>query len=162
MKGPHGFAHTRCSVGLYPGRTTFLPLVLSYLSGGGLVTQWCLTLCNPMDCSPPGSSVHGIFPARVLTFLLSPISFAVRGGPGGLYPADICEVFCVSLAQEPPGSRCVPLASVEGVPAGGGDSEPCAERQVSVPGPRLPNPAPHQRQGAALGVNPPSQPALQD
>ena len=24
------------------------------------VTQLCLTLCNPMDCSPPGSSVHGI------------------------------------------------------------------------------------------------------
>ena len=25
-----------------------------------------LTLCNPMDCSPPGSSVHGIFRARIL------------------------------------------------------------------------------------------------
>ena len=25
-----------------------------------LVTQSCLTLCNPMDCSLPGSSVHGI------------------------------------------------------------------------------------------------------
>ena len=30
------------------------------------VTQSCLTLCNPMDCSPPGSSAHGIFQARVL------------------------------------------------------------------------------------------------
>ena len=28
--------------------------------------QSCPTLCDPMDCSPPGSSVHGIFPARVL------------------------------------------------------------------------------------------------
>ena len=28
--------------------------------------QSCLTLCDPMDCSPPGSSVHGIFQARVL------------------------------------------------------------------------------------------------
>ena len=26
----------------------------------------CPTLCDPMDCSPPGSSVHGIFQARVL------------------------------------------------------------------------------------------------
>jgi len=26
----------------------------------------CLTLCSPMDCSPPGSSVHGIFQARIL------------------------------------------------------------------------------------------------
>ena len=30
------------------------------------VTQLCLTLSNPMDCSPPGSSAHGIFQARVL------------------------------------------------------------------------------------------------
>ena len=30
------------------------------------VTQSCPTLCDPMDCSPPGSSVHGIFQARVL------------------------------------------------------------------------------------------------
>ena len=31
-----------------------------------LATQLCMTLCNPMDCSPPGSSVHGILKARVL------------------------------------------------------------------------------------------------
>ena len=30
------------------------------------VTQSCLTLSDPMDCSPRGSSVHGIFQARVL------------------------------------------------------------------------------------------------
>ena len=30
------------------------------------VTQSCLTLCDPMDGSPPGSSIHGIFQARVL------------------------------------------------------------------------------------------------
>ena len=30
------------------------------------VIQLCLTLCDPMDCSLPGSSVHGIFQARVL------------------------------------------------------------------------------------------------
>ena len=31
-----------------------------------LVAQLCPTLCDPMDCSPPGSFVHGIFQARVL------------------------------------------------------------------------------------------------
>ena len=31
-----------------------------------LVTQSCPTLCNPMDCRPPGFSVHGIFQARIL------------------------------------------------------------------------------------------------
>ena len=30
------------------------------------VIQLCLTLLDPMDCSPPGSSIHGIFQARVL------------------------------------------------------------------------------------------------
>ena len=30
------------------------------------VAQLCLTLSDPMDCSPPGSFVHGIFQARVL------------------------------------------------------------------------------------------------
>ena len=30
------------------------------------VAQLCLTLSDPMDCGPPGSSVHGIFQARVL------------------------------------------------------------------------------------------------
>ena len=31
-----------------------------------LVSQSCLTLCNLMDCSPPGSSVHGILQQRTL------------------------------------------------------------------------------------------------
>ena len=33
------------------------------------VAQSSLTLCDPMDCSPPGSSVHGIFQARILEWL---------------------------------------------------------------------------------------------
>ena len=33
------------------------------------VTQLCPTLCNPMDCSPPNSSVHGIFHARILEWV---------------------------------------------------------------------------------------------
>ena len=38
------------------------------------VAYLCLTLCNPMDCSLPGSSVHGIFQARVLEWVA--ISFS--------------------------------------------------------------------------------------
>ena len=30
------------------------------------VSQWCPTLCDLMDCSPPGSSVHGIFQAKIV------------------------------------------------------------------------------------------------
>ena len=33
------------------------------------VAQSCLTLSDPMECSPPGSSVHGIFQARVLEWI---------------------------------------------------------------------------------------------
>ena len=33
-----------------------------------LVTQSCPTLCDPMDCSPPGFSVHGILQIRILEY----------------------------------------------------------------------------------------------
>ena len=33
------------------------------------VAQSCLTLCNTMDCSPPGFSVRGIFQARILEWV---------------------------------------------------------------------------------------------
>ena len=36
--------------------------------------QLCLTLCDPMDCSPPGSSVHGILQARILEWVAMPSS----------------------------------------------------------------------------------------
>ena len=36
--------------------------------------QSCLTLHDPMDCSPPGSSVHGILQARILKWVAMPSS----------------------------------------------------------------------------------------
>ena len=38
------------------------------------VAQSCLTLCEPMDCNPPGSSVHGILQARMLEWFAIPFS----------------------------------------------------------------------------------------
>ena len=46
------------------------------LTCDGEVTQLCLTLCNPMDCSLPGSSIHGIIQARILEWVA--ISFSRR------------------------------------------------------------------------------------
>ena len=46
------------------------------------VTQSCPTLCDPMDCSPPGSSIHGIFQARVLEW----VTIASLVDPQVLYP----------------------------------------------------------------------------
>ena len=47
--------------------------------GGGRVTagkesESCRTLCDPTDCSPPGSSVHGILQARILEWVAIPFS----------------------------------------------------------------------------------------
>ena len=47
---------------------------LKALKSESEVAQSCPTLCNPMDCSLPGSSVHGIFQARVLEWVA--ISFS--------------------------------------------------------------------------------------
>ena len=54
------------------------------------VAQSCLTLCGPMDCSPPGSSAHGIFQARILAQGAMPSSRASSR------PRDLTHVSCVS------------------------------------------------------------------
>ena len=48
----------------------------NFLKGGlvGKSLQFCLTLCIPMDCSPPGSSVHGILQARTVEWVAMPSS----------------------------------------------------------------------------------------
>ena len=43
-----------------------------------LLAQSCLTLCDPMDCNPPGSSVHGLLQARILEWVA--ISFSRLSG----------------------------------------------------------------------------------
>ena len=51
------------------------------------VAQLCPTLSDPMDCSPPGSSVHGIFQARVLAWVA--IAFSVRSSPNKDHEIEI-------------------------------------------------------------------------
>ena len=54
-----------------------------------LVAQSCLTLCDPMDCSPPSSSVHGISQARTLEWVAIPFFRGIfknqESNPGFLY-----------------------------------------------------------------------------
>ena len=50
------------------------------------VTQSCLTLCDPMDCSLSGSSVHGIFQTRVLEW--GAIAFSRYGISLSKYPSS--------------------------------------------------------------------------
>ena len=55
-----------------------------------LVAQLCPALCNPMDWSPPGSSVHGIFQARILEWV------AISSSRGSPLPKDWTHVSCIS------------------------------------------------------------------
>ena len=48
--------------------------VLPNLCVRAKLLQSCLTLCNPMDCSLPGSRVHGILQARILESVAMPSS----------------------------------------------------------------------------------------
>ena len=51
------------------------------------VAQLCLTLLDPMDCSPPGSSVHGVFQARALEW-------------GAIAFSNYCTVVLISHASQ--------------------------------------------------------------
>ena len=56
--------------------------------------QLCLTLCDPMDYSPPGSSVHGILQARILEWPAMPSS------RGSSLPRDRTHVSCISCTAD--------------------------------------------------------------
>ena len=68
-----------------------------------LVAQSCLTLCDPMDCSPPGSSVHGDFSGKSTETgchaLLQGIFLTQRSDPGLLHCKWI--VYCLSHQGSP-------------------------------------------------------------
>ena len=57
----------------------------------GACAQSCLTLCNPIDCSSPGSSLHGIFlKARILEWV------AISSSRESSQPGDRTGTYCVS------------------------------------------------------------------
>ena len=68
------------------------------------VAQLCPTLCDPVDCSPPGSSIHGIFQARVLGWV------AISFSRGSSWPRARTCVSCLAggfFTTEPPGNPCI-------------------------------------------------------
>ena len=56
------------------------------------VAQSCQTLSDPMDCSPPGSSVHGIFQARVLEWGAVAFSVLVMQGSQMLFQPEAANL----------------------------------------------------------------------
>ena len=69
----------------------------------GCCAQWSPTLCDPLDSSPPGSSVHGILQARMLEWV------AISSSRGSSWPRSgthISCVYCIAgrlFTAEPPG-----------------------------------------------------------
>ena len=74
----------------WPGTTAPLLQSQRVVVWQGMCAHLCLTLCNPTDCSPPGSSVHGISQARILE------QVAISYSSGSFWPRDQTCVFCVS------------------------------------------------------------------
>ena len=80
------------------------------------VAQWCPTLLHPMDCSLPGSSIHGIFQARVLewgaitfsrqTFVGKVMSllFNMLSAAAAAKSLQLCPTLCDPIDGSPPGS----------------------------------------------------------
>ena len=55
-----------------------------------LIVHLCLTLCNHMDCSPPGSSVHGSLQVRIPKWVATPFY------RGSSWPRDGMQVSCIA------------------------------------------------------------------
>ena len=66
--------------------------IMFYVNCGGccLVSRLCLTLCNPLGYSPPGSSVHGISQARILEWV------AISFSRGCSQPRNWTPISCIS------------------------------------------------------------------
>ena len=74
-----------------------------------LVVQLCIALCDPMDCSLPGSSVHGILQARILE------SGAIPFSRGSSQPRDQTQVCCIA-------GRFFTISAIKKAPRRGGPS----------------------------------------
>ena len=107
-------------------KSTFFPSLFTY-------AQLCLTLCNPMDCSPSGSSLHGIFQARILKqrchFLHQGI-FPTQGLNPCLESPELAGRF---FTTAPPGKSPFPLSRLglsKGFP---GSCQPVSVRNLLCP-----------------------------
>ena len=71
-----------------------------FLWGEGEVAQLCPTLCNPTDCSLPGSSIHGIFQARTLEWFA--ISFSKAWKWKVKSESEVAQVVYLKVTQSCP------------------------------------------------------------
>ena len=83
------FSISRETTSLYFQRNKILHWLVPFIIGA----ESCSTLCDPMDCRPPGSSVHGISQARILEWV------AISFSRGSSWSRDQTHVACVSCTS---------------------------------------------------------------
>ena len=76
------YVHIRC----FYCFSVLLIFCLEYILGENEVTQSCLTLCDPVNCSLPSSSIHGILQSRILEWV------AIAFSRGSSQPRDQTQV----------------------------------------------------------------------
>ena len=107
-----------------------LPSIYSISTTTTKSRQLCLTLCNPMVCSLPGSSIHGILQARILEWVAMPfprgssqpkdricisyvslLFFGTLHSDGCIFPFLICLslLFFFQLFVKPPQATILPF-----------------------------------------------------
>ena len=89
--GKIGYSHTK--------EWIWIPILshcsMSYACLHAKSFQSCPVLCNPMDCNPPGSSVHGILQVRILEWVTMPSS---RGSSGSRDWIHISYASCIGIS----------------------------------------------------------------
>ena len=86
------------------------------------VTQLCPTLSDPMDCSPPGSPIHGVFQARVLEWVAIAFSSIYIYSPmfssfSCCLITKLCPTLCNPMDCSPPGSSVHGISQARGLSA---------------------------------------------
>ena len=114
---PTGLPHPWDSPGKNTGVGCHFLLQCMKVKSEREVAQSCPTLSNLMDCSPPGSSVHGIFQARVLEWgaiTFSGISYTYTYTPSllRLLPTALPSVLLQSTSFLPPIIAFLPVSSL--------------------------------------------------
>ena len=93
-------------------RLLFNPCRNKYHRHCAQLLQSCPTLCNPMDCRPPGFSVHGIFQTRKLEWVA--VSFSRGSSNRGIEPKSLtsralaARFFITSATWEAPSYTLIP------------------------------------------------------
>ena len=99
---PTRFPHPWDSPGTNTGVGCHFLLQCMKVKSESEVAQSFPTLSNPMDCSPPGSSVHGIFQARVLEW--GATAFSDHRAAAAAKSLQSCPTLCDPIDGSPPGS----------------------------------------------------------